>query len=127
MPEGVHGQTDGSTIFVDDRLNAVQMFCTIQHELVHVERGHTRHQPEYIETEVRYETARRLLPVADMAGKCGGDLELTARALMVTTKVLMDRAATLSDDEARTVGCPECRACPAMAYRFNEAPAVMAV
>lgn len=125
MPDGIHGQTDGSTIWVDDRLNAVQMYCTVQHELIHIERGHTKHQPEHIEADVRYETARRLLPIESMAGKCVGDLELTARALMVTTKVLMDRAATLSDDEARTVGCDRCRACPAMAHRFVDAAAAL--
>jgi hypothetical protein len=118
MPDGVHGETDGSTIWVDDRLDEVQVVCTIQHELIHIERGHRRRQPEEVETEVRYETARRLLPIEAMVGKCAFDVELTARALMVTPRVLMDRAATLNYDEARAVGCDRCRACPAMAYRF---------
>lgn len=120
MPDGIHGQTDGNTIYLDDRLTAVQVVCTMQHELVHIERGHNRHQPERVETEVRYETARRLVRPEDMAAKCDGDVEASARALAVTAKVLMDRAATLTDEEARTIGCHLCRACPAMAFRFPE-------
>jgi hypothetical protein len=118
MPDGIHGETDGSTIWVDDRLDEVQVVCTIQHELIHVERGHQRSQPENVELDVRYETAERLLPVESMIGKCRFDVELTARMLMVTSRVLMDRAATLTDEEAKAVGCPNCRACPAMARRF---------
>jgi hypothetical protein len=122
MPDGIHGETDGSTIWVDDRLDEVQVVCTIQHELIHIERGQRRRQPEDVETEVRYETARRLLPIETMVGKCRFDVELTARMLMVTPRVLMDRAATLTAEEAVAVGCDRCRACPAMAYRF-QAPA----
>lgn len=119
MQDGIHGQTDGQTIYLDDRLSAVQMFCTVVHELVHVERGHSRQQPEQVETEVRYEAARRILAVEDMVGRCSGDLDDTARTLRVTRQVLMDRAVTLTDAQAHRVGCPECRACPAMAARFE--------
>jgi hypothetical protein len=118
LPDGILGQTDGRTIIVDDRLSAAQMFVTVQHELVHIEMGHSRHQPEHIEADVRYETARRCLPVEAMVGACTGDIEQTARALGVTRKVLMDRAVTLSDVDAGRVGCPACRACPAMKHRF---------
>jgi hypothetical protein len=119
MPDGIHGETDGSTIWVDDRLDEVQVVCTIQHELIHIERGHRHRQPEEVETEVRYETARRLLPIEAMVGKCRFDVELTARMLMVTPRVLMDRAATLTDEEAKEVGCNRCRACPTAAFRFQ--------
>lgn len=112
------GEADGSTIIVDDRLNGVQMFCAVQHELVHIEGGHSRRQPEHIEAEVRYETARRCLTVEAMVGAWQGDLELTARRLAVTTRVLMDRAETFTNEEARTVSCDTCRACPAMKFRF---------
>ena len=121
LPDGILGQTDGHCIYVDDRLSAAQMFVTVQHELVHWEMGHRSHQPEDIETDVRYETARRCLPVESMVGACTGDVEATARALGVTKKVLMDRAATLTDAEAQRVGCPSCRACPAMKHRFAPA------
>ena len=123
LADGIHGMTDGKTIYVDDRLSAPQQWCAIQHEMVHADMGHSTHQPDEVEMVVRYETARRCLPVADMVGACRGDVELSARSLRVTKQVLIDRAATLSYDEAVAVGCPECRACPAMAYRF--APAVV--
>lgn len=123
LPDGIHGQTDGTTIYIDDRLNAAQVFCTVQHELVHHEMGHTTHQPEHIEYEVRHETARRCLDVDEMAATCNGDLDLSAKALGVTRRVLMDRAATLTDAEARHVGCHECRACPVMKARFSDAAA----
>lgn len=124
LPDGTHGLTDGHEIHIDDRLNAVQTYCTIQHELVHAELGHRTHQPEAVEMEVRYETARRCLPVEAMAGLCRGDVEVTARALGVTSRVLMDRAATLTDAEAERIGCPSCRACPAMKHRFPSTEAV---
>lgn len=118
LPDGILGQTDGQSIYVDDRLSAAQMFVTVQHEMVHVEMGHRTHQPEDIEADVRYETARRCLPVEAMVGACNGDTEATARNLGVTKKVLIDRATTLTDAEAVRVGCPSCRACPAMKHRF---------
>ena len=121
LPDGILGQTDGHSIIVDDRLSSAQMFVTVQHELVHAEMGHSTHQPEHIEAEVRYETARRCLSPEDLARGCCGDSELSARALGVTRKVLMDRAATLTDEEARKAGCDTCRACPAMKYRFAPA------
>ena len=121
LPDGILGQTDGNVIYVDDRCSAAQMFVTIQHEMVHIEMNHRTHQPEDIEADVRYETARRCLPVDVMAGACNGDTESSARALGVTKKVLMDRAATLTDAEAVRLGCDACRACPAMKHRFAPA------
>jgi hypothetical protein len=123
LPDGIHGQTDGHTIYIDDRLNAAQVFCTVQHELVHHEMGHSTHQPEHIENVVRAETARRCLTVEDMAARCRGDIEQGAAALGVTKRVLMDRTVILTDEEARRVGCHECRACPAMKFRFPDAAA----
>jgi hypothetical protein len=123
LPDGIHGQTDGRTIFVDDRLNAVQMFCTIQHELVHAEMGHSTHQDEDMEMEVRFEAAKRCLPLDVMIGSCRGDSDLSAKSLGVTKRILTDRASTLTDDEARLVGCMDCRSCPAMKVRFAKADA----
>jgi hypothetical protein len=118
LPDGVHGQTDGRNIIVDDRLTAVQLFCTVQHEMVHAEQGHATHQSEDVEMAVRYETAKRCLPLDVLIGSCRGDADLSAKALGVTKRVLTDRAVTLTDEEARLVGCMDCRACPAMAVRF---------
>jgi hypothetical protein len=117
LPDGVHGYTDGVKIYVDDRLNARQLLCTLQHELIHVERGHSTRQLESEEMSVRYETARRLLPV-ERAGQCKGTkLSEIAKGLGVTKRVLMDRAACATDEEATKAGCWECQLCPAIAMR----------
>ena len=117
LPDGVHGYTDGVDVYVDDRLTAVQFLCTLTHELIHVERGQGTKQLESEEMAVRYETARRLLP-AERAGECRGTkLSEVARNLGVTKRVLMDRAACATDEEASKAGCWECQLCPAIKLR----------
>jgi hypothetical protein len=118
LPEGVHGYTDGTDIYLNESLNAVQMLCALTHESIHIERGQGTRQLESEEMAVRYETARRLLPLDRIAGVCkSGTLSETAKRLGVTKRVLMDRAATLSDREASEAGCFECQKCPAIAMR----------
>lgn len=121
LEDGYAGMTDGEQVWVDDRLNAIQLMCTLLHELIHIERGHTGHQPEAVEMLVRYETARRLLPLDRIAGICKANksLGVMAAELGVTKQVLMDRASLLSDAEAAQAGCVGCRKCPAMAVRFG--------
>jgi Zn-dependent peptidase ImmA (M78 family) len=117
LPDGVHGYTDGVKIYVDDRLNARQLLCTLMHELIHVERGHATRQLESEEMAVRYETARRMLPM-ERIGSCKGEkLSEIAKGLGVTKRVLMDRAATLTDADASRAGCWDCQLCPAIAMR----------
>ena len=118
LPEGVHGYTDGTKIYVDDRLTAAQLLCTLVHEGIHIERGHTTRQLEAVEMGVRYETARRLLPLDRIAGACkSGKLSEIAKGLGVTKRVLMDRAVTLTDQEASDAGCFDCQLCPAIQMR----------
>lgn len=119
LENGYMGFTDGETIWIDDRLNAVQIMCTLLHELVHIELGHRSHQTEDVEMMVRYEVARRLLPLDRIAGVCKDNRPLTeiARDLGVTRQVLMDRAAMLTDEQAEAAGCWDCRKCPAIAMR----------
>ena len=120
MPEGVHGPTDGETIFVAEGLNARQLLCTVAHEMVHIERGHTHRQLESEEMSVRYETARRLVQFDRLVKICaveGKPLSARAKELGVTKRVLMDRAATLGDTQADKIGCWSCQACPAIAAR----------
>lgn len=122
MDDGYAGRTDGVDIWVDDRLNAVQLMCTLMHELIHIERGHSTHQQEDVEMAVRYETARRLLPLDRIAGVCSKEsksLKTIAAELGVTKRVLMDRAATLTDNEALAAGCWACRKCPAINARMG--------
>lgn len=119
MEDGYAGCTDGETVWLDDRLNAAQTLCALLHELVHIERGHTSHQTEQVEMEVRYEVARRLLPLDRIVGVCKGGRSLKSLAdeLGVTQQVLMDRAASLTDEQAERAGCWDCRKCPAIAAR----------
>ena len=117
---GVASCTDGVDIWVDDRLNEAQEKCAIEHEMVHIEMGHTRAQGEAVEMAVRFETARRLLP--DMGGCNRSSLAAAARGLGVTRQVLMDRAATLTDAQASEAGCLDCRLCPVIAARFAGHP-----
>jgi len=124
MPDGVPERTDGVNIWIDDRLNEIQEKCAVAHALVHIERGHSTLQREDVEMEVRYETAKRLLPLDAIAGVCteGLTLKQIAAELGVTRQVLMDRAATLTDDQALSAGCLACRKCPAIAARFADHP-----
>jgi hypothetical protein len=119
LQDGYAGYTDGKDVFLDDRLSGEQMLCTLQHELIHLERGHKGHQSEDVEMGVRYETARRLLPLDRIVGVCkfGKSLGGVALELGVTRQVLMDRAATLSDQQASDAGCWECLKCPAIQAR----------
>ena len=116
MTDGVAARTDGVDIWVDDRLNEVQLKCAIEHELEHVRRGQGTVQPEAEEMSVRYAVAKRLLPV--LPGCQGSTLAAAARNHGVTRQVLMDRAATLTDAQAELAGCFDCRLCPVIAARY---------
>lgn len=120
MPDGVAARTDGVDIWVDDRLNDVQRKCAIEHELEHISRGHSTVQTEDVEMSVRFEVAKKLLPLDDIVGVCkkGKSLKMIARDLGVTRQVLMDRAATLTDAQAEAAGCLDCRLCPVIAARY---------
>jgi len=121
MVDGVAARTDGVDIWVDDRLNAVQERCAVLHEQIHIERGHSTVQPEAVEMAVRYETAKRLLP--DHGRTCNPELKslaAVAKDLGVTRQVLMDRAATLTDNQALAAGCLACHKCPAIAARYAD-------
>ena len=124
LADGVAAKTDGKDIWLDDRLNAVQERCAIAHEEEHIRRGQGSVQVEAEEMSVRYQVAKDLLPLDAVLGVCkdGKSLATIARELQVTRQVLMDRSATLTDDQAVMVGCLECRQCPAIAARFAGHP-----
>lgn len=115
--------TDGKNIWVDDRLNEIQLKCAIAHEMVHIERGQGCRQTEAEEMSVRYEAARRLIPDDGTVRHCkpGATLAERAKAWGVTRQVLMDRAATLTDEQAARAGCASCLLCPVMKARYAEA------
>ena len=124
MSDGVAARTDGTDIWIDDRLNEVQEKCAVAHEMEHIRRGHSTVQPEAVEMAVRYKVAVDLLPLDKVIGVCknGKSLAGIARELEVTRQVLMDRAATLTDEQARIAGCLECRLCPVIAARYSNHP-----
>ncbi|MFJ4288021.1 hypothetical protein ACIPY0_20460 [Paenarthrobacter nicotinovorans] len=124
MPDGVPSRTDGVDIYVDDRLDDIALRCAVEHEMIHIERGHSTLQTEDVEMSVRYETAKRLLPLDKIAGVCkqGRSLAAVARELGVTRQVLMDRAVTLTDDQALAAGCLDCRMCPVIQARYSGHP-----
>ena len=127
MPDGVPARTDGVDIYVDDRLNDIEVRCHVEHELVHIEWGHSTLQSEAVEMAVRYETAKRLLPLEKVVGVCkeGKSFGAVARELGVTKQVLMDRAATLTDEQARVAGCMSCRMCPVIQARYAGHPSAI--
>lgn len=107
LPCGVHAVTDGRThVWMDRTLTQRERRCAIMHEIVHIERGHAEHQPPAVETSVRRETARRLLPhlgvVAD-ALAWSLTLDEAADELWVTLPVLLDRLTDLDDAERRII------------------------
>lgn len=102
MPDRVPGRTNGvDIIWMDKRLDQVERRCTLTHELIHIERHHIGCQPASVELEVCLETARRLIPIEDLASALrwsNRPYEL-ADELWVTPNVLTDRLRALTPEE----------------------------
>ena len=97
LPDGLAGCTDGRTIWVDDRLTSTERHCTIAHELVHIDAGHTGHQSPKVEAWVRRRTAAWLLGRVDVvhALRTHPTVWDAAEHLGVTVPVLRDHLAAL--------------------------------
>lgn len=97
LPDGLAGCTDGTRIWVDDRLTLTERRCTLAHELVHVWAGHTGHQSPKVESWVRRTTARLLLRGHDVQAVLRTEPTLwdAADRLGVTVPVLTDHLTTL--------------------------------
>lgn len=105
LPHTVHAVTNGhNIIWMAKNLLQVERRCALQHELVHIELGHTCHQDNNIESQVRRITARRLIPSRMLFGawKAALSVEEWADALWVTSPVLEDRLDGLTADEELT-------------------------
>lgn len=105
LPHTVHAVTNGhNIIWMAKNLLQVERRCALQHELVHIELGHTCHQNDHIESQVRRITARRLIPTRMLFGawKEALSVEEWADALWVTPPVLEDRLDGLTADEELT-------------------------
>jgi len=109
MPDGAPGRTDGRVVWLDYRLQQDERRCTLTHELVHIEWGHSGCQRPRIEYKVRAETARRLILIDELcqhAAWARGHHEL-AEELWVTPDVLTDRLNTLTPDETAQLALVE--------------------
>lgn len=101
LPPGLRGVTDSRTVWLDDRLTPTEARCTLTHELVHVQEGHTHHQPTRVEDQVRAATAHRLIPWENVLRYLGSQCTThdAAEDLAVTEEILLDRLhhATLTE------------------------------
>ena len=100
LPAPLHAVTDGTTVWMHDRLLQTERRCAIAHELVHIERG-TRCVDDAEEQRVRRITAQRLIDTADLvrAVQWANTVEEAADELWVTPAVLTDRLTGLSPVE----------------------------
>lgn len=100
--ETISGATNGvDRIYLDPRLLQVERRCTLTHELVHIDRQHTRCQPLTIERQVRHTAARLLVNVQDLRREmrwARNHAELAAE-LVITPRVLSDRLECLTEAE----------------------------
>lgn len=103
---GLYGCTDGhATIWMHPRQTRIEKRCTLAHELVHLERGHTAACHSAVERAVRVEVARRLVHIDDLidAYRWAMSFDELAETCDVTRPVLLDRLENLHPDEGRTL------------------------
>ena len=87
--------------------------CTLVHELILLERGHSACQPSDVEVDVVREAAQRLIPIDELAGaltQTRSDLE-AAELLWVDVDTLRTRLAFLDDVERSRLGLAYDLAC----------------
>jgi hypothetical protein len=102
QPVGRLAATDGlKRIFMDPRQSQVQRRCSITHEQIHIDWGHTNGCNHREERAVRAETARQLIemPALLAAYRWADNLHEVADELWVTTDVLRDRIDHLTEVE----------------------------
>lgn len=99
------GYTDGRRIWLDAHLTDVEAYCTLTHELIHMSRGHDRHQPTAAEERVRAATACLLVPWEAITAHAGSQLDAwhLAQELGVTERVLSDRLRFASAQELQAL------------------------
>lgn len=105
LPGSKQAATDGrNIIWMVKSLLQVERRCALQHELVHIELGHTCRQDAHTEAVVRRITAQRLIPAQMLfaAWRAALSVEEWAESLWVTPAVLADRIDNLSPDEQHT-------------------------
>jgi hypothetical protein len=106
-----YGETDGHSLIRlhPDQLQ-VERRVSVLHELIHIERGHTRRCDGAEERAVRREVARRLIPIDALLRILvwTDSWHEAADELWVTVDVFQDRLDGLTDDErARIIALSE--------------------
>lgn len=94
LDDNVVGLTDGvNRIWLDDRLNQVEMRCVLTHEMAHMHLKHAACQPLVVEMRVCQIAARWLISMEDLARVLpwSHDLYELAAELHVTPQTLRDR------------------------------------
>ena len=113
LPPTVLGCTDGTSIWLTVEQTVAEARCTLIHELIHLERGHSVCQPPDVEADVAREAAQRLIPIdelADVLTQTRSDLE-AAELLWVDVDTLRTRLAFLDDVERSRLGLTHDLAC----------------
>ena len=113
LPPTVLGCTDGSSIWLAVEQTVAEARCTLVHELIHLERGHSTCQPPDVEADVAREAAQRLLPIdelADALAQTRSEFE-AAKMLWVDVDTLRTRLASLDDVERARLGITRDLAC----------------
>ena len=101
LPVGWRGATDGSTIWIAERLTQRERRSTLAHEITHIELGLLGPQSPVCEERVRVATARWLLPDLDAIADALADStpEEAATDLWVADDILATRLAHLTAGE----------------------------
>ena len=113
LPPTVLGCTDGTSIWLTVEQTVAEARCTLIHELIHLERGHSVCQPPDVEADVAREAAQRLIPIgelADVLTQTRSELE-AADLLWVDVDTLRTRLAFLDDVERARLGLTHDLAC----------------
>ena len=113
LPPTVLGCTDGSSIWLAVEQTVAEARCTLVHELIHLERGHSTCQPPDVEADVAREAAQRLLPIDELADallQTRSEFE-AAKMLWVDVDTLRTRLASLDDVERACLSSTRDLAC----------------
>lgn len=106
LPDGILGLTDGTAIiWMDPQQRQAKRRCTLTHELVHIELGHTGGCDDRIERHVDQVASRRLIPMASLLDALvwTHNLDELAEELWVDRETLDARIACLTDEERQQI------------------------
>lgn len=103
--QGLLGRTDGNTITMHPRQSQAQRRCTLQHELIHLERGTEHGVDEAEERIVEQAAARILIPMPLLLDKLAWtrDMAELADECWVDEAMLRARLDALTLDERATI------------------------